>query len=291
MRSMTGFGRAEYEEGGHRFLVEIKSVNHRFLDVNVRVPRRMLYIEEAIRDFLKTKLSRGRVEVFVTYTPTLEKERVIRVDTNLIKSYWNASRELAEIVPAQDDVTLQSLLKIPDAVVFQQPPEDEDSVKNVAITACESAVQMLVNSRSTEGKRISEDILSRICQLETLLDEIATKEPVVEKEYREKLKTKLEHALANVEIDENRLAAEVLYFADRSSITEEIVRLTSHLTECKSLLGSDGAGGRSLDFIVQELNREFNTIGSKSSDVTITKRVIEAKSEVEKIREQVQNIE
>ncbi len=291
MRSMTGFGRAEYEQSGHRFLVEIKSVNHRFLDVNVRVPRTMLYIEEAIRDFLKTKLSRGRVEVFVTYTPTLEKERVIRVDTKLISSYWNASRELAKQIPAQDDVTLQSLMKIPDAVVFSQPPEDEDSVKNVALTACDSAVLMLVNSRNTEGLRISEDILLRIETLEHLLENIKTREPLVENEYREKLKTKLEVALANVELDENRLAAEVLYFADRSSVTEEIVRLKSHLTECKNMLDSDGAGGRSLDFIVQELNREFNTIGSKSADVTITKWVIEAKSEVEKIREQVQNIE
>ncbi len=291
MRSMTGFGRCEKEESGHRFLVEIKSVNHRFLDINVRVPRTMLYIEEAMREYLKTRLSRGRVEVFVTYTPTAERERTISVDTNLIKSYWEASRGLMQVVPAQDDITLQTLMKIPDAVVFEQGAQDDDVVKNIAMEACAGATDMIINARSTEGVRISEDILMRIDTLQTLVKNISQQEPVIEAEYREKLKAKLDQTLAGVDIDENRLAQEVMYFADRSSVTEETVRLNSHLEECKNMLKAEDAGGRSLDFIVQELNREFNTIGSKSSDVTVTKWVIDGKTEVEKIREQVQNIE
>ncbi len=213
------------------------------------------------------------------------------MDTKLIKGYWDASRELAQAIPAQDDVTLTALMRVPEAVVFEEVQGDEEAIKNVALSAGYGAVERLITSRETEGKRIGEDIMARVQTLKNIVQDVQSREGEVEKEYAIKLRAKLNQAIEGVDIDENRLATEVLYFVDKSSITEELVRLNSHLKECENMLLSGEPVGRSLDFIVQELNREFNTIGSKSSDVTITKNVIDAKSEVEKIREQVQNVE
>lgn len=291
MKSMTGFGRAEAEEQGYKITVEMKSVNHRFLDMNIRMPRFMLFLEDDARELIKKNLARGRVEVFVNFASTKDSDRKIRVDLGMVRGYLEAARTIRENVKVKDDLTLSRLMTLSDVLTFEEQAKDEELLKFLLGKAMQEALDRLNAAREAEGKRIGGDILERAELLTQIVDEIEAREPVVAEEYKEKLRAKLEEYLKNTEIDENRFQAEILYFTDRASITEEIVRLRSHFVQLRQTLASDEASGRSLDFLVQELNRECNTIGSKSSDVTITKAVLRAKSEVEKIREQVQNIE
>ncbi|MBQ9942623.1 MAG: YicC family protein [Christensenellaceae bacterium] len=291
MKSMTGFGRAEAEEQGYKLTIEIKTVNHRFLDMNIRMPRFMLFLEDAARALIKEKLARGRVEVFINFAATRESNKKIRVDMGMVRSYLEAAKTIRSQVKVKDDVTLARLMTFNDVLSFEEEKKDEELLEKLLMDVLGQALDRLNEAREAEGHRIGADILARTDLLTQIVDEIEQREPVVAEEYREKLRAKLEEYLSDTEIDPNRFNAEMLYFTDRASITEEIVRLRSHFVQLKETLSSDAASGRSLDFLVQELNRECNTIGSKSSDVTITKAVLRAKSEVEKIREQVQNIE
>ena len=291
MNSMTGFGRAEIEENGIKMTVELKSVNHRFLDLNIRMPRFMLFLEDDMRRVIKERLARGRVDVFVNYTATAEAEKVVKVDTGLLKGYVEAFSRIEGILAVKNDIALSDIIKLPDVVTFEEKEQDEDAMKLLMEKVAGAALDGLAEARRREGAHISADLIARIGTLRTIASQIEEREPSVVAEYREKLKKKLDEELAETDIDINRFNAEILYFADKMSITEELVRLNSHMNAVEDLLKGDTANGRSLDFIVQEMNREFNTIGSKSSDVTITSLVIEGKSEVEKIREQVQNIE
>lgn len=291
MNSMTGFGRAEAEKYGHKITIELKSVNHRFLDLNMRLPRFLTFLEDELRRLLKSRLARGRVDVFVNYEVTESKGKSVKLDMEIAKGYVDAAKLLCEQTGAANDLTASTLLRLPEVITFDEAQNDEQELKEVLTTAANAAIDKLIEARRAEGERITKDILARVDTLSEIRDAISQREPLVVEDYRERLKAKLEEYLAGSEIDANRFEQEILYFTDKASITEELVRLNSHFEQLRLLAGSEKESGRSLDFLVQELNREFNTIGSKASDTTITKAVLDAKAEVERIREQVQNIE
>lgn len=291
MNSMTGFGRAEEEIGGQKINVEIKSVNHRFLDINIKMPRFMLFLEEEVRKAVKANLVRGRVDVFINYAVTGESDKSVRVDIPLIKAYMQAVAQIEQECGIENDMTMSSVVRIPDAISFDEAEKDEGELKTLLMETLDKAIQELKTARAKEGVQISGDIFMRLGLLEETVAKIEKKEPLVVEEYKEKLKNRLLEALEDTDIDENRFNAEIVYFADKCSITEEIIRLKSHIKHCGEALSGEAAGGRNMDFIIQEMNRELNTIGSKSQDIEITNLVLFGKGEVEKIREQVQNIE
>ena len=291
MKSMTGFGRSEIIKNNHKVSIEIKTVNNRFLDINPRMPRTLLYLEESVRSEIKNKLTRGRVDLYINYDTVGESKKTLSVDTGLVKAYLEAAKQIKEVSGLEDEISVFSLMKMPDVIKYEDAPVDENEIKEVLMEALSAALNELVEAREVEGKRMVQDLLMRIELLREILAKIEEREPLVVEEYKAKLRDRLETLLKDTDLDENRFNTEVLYFADRASITEEIVRLKSHFDQCVFILKSDTAQGRNLDFLIQEMNREFNTIGSKSSDVTITNGVLAAKGEVEKIREQIQNIE
>lgn len=291
MNSMTGFGRAEAEKYGHKITIELKSVNHRFLDINIRMPRFLMFLEDAVRQMLKDRLSRGRVDVFVNYEATGCSAKSVKLDLGIAKGYLAAAESLAAETGIENDLTVSALLRMPEVIAFDEERQDEDELKEVMMEAENIAIDNLIAARAAEGQRIGQDILSRVEILSAIRDRIETREPLVVEEYKQRLRSKIEEYLAQTDIDENRFNQEILYFTDKASITEELVRLKSHFSQARELVSSKRETGRNLDFLIQEFNREFNTIGSKASDTQITKDVLEAKAEVERIREQVQNIE
>lgn len=291
MNSMTGFGRGEAEKDGRRITIEIKTVNHRYLDINLRTPRVLLPLEEYARSEIKKRLARGRVEVFINYKNTSDAVGEIRADLALAKKYAKAAAEIAGAVGIEQQLPLESLMRMDGVLTVEEAQEDEALLKELFSQALAAALDVLNAARAAEGQRMVVDLLERGEIILDILSGIEQREPVVIEEYQEKLRAKLEEFLSGTPIDENRFQAEILYFTDKSNITEEIVRIKSHVAQLKETMAKDEALGRNLDFLIQELNREFNTIGSKSSDVAITKGVLAAKAEVEKIREQVQNLE
>ena len=291
MNSMTGFGRAEAEKYGHKITIELKSVNHRFLDLNIRMPRFMMFLEDGVRQTLKSRLARGRVEVFINHEATAEGQKSVKLDMSVAKGYLAAARELSSELDVENDLTASMLLRMPDVIDLNETEQNEEQLREVTLLALNSAIDKLIEARFAEGQRITADILIRVEKLETIRDRIEKREPIVVEEYKERLKAKLEEYLSDTELDINRFNQEILYFTDKASITEELVRLKSHFEQIQVLLNRKNETGRDLDFLIQEFNREFNTIGSKASDTAITKDVLEAKAEVERIREQVQNIE
>lgn len=291
MNSMTGFGRAEAEKYGHKITIELKSVNHRFLDLNIRMPRFMMFLEDGVRQTLKSRLARGRVEVFINHEATAEGQKSVKLDMSVAKGYLAAARELSSELDVENDLTASMLLRMPDVIDLNETEQNEEQLREVTLLALNSAIDKLIEARFAEGQRITADILIRVEKLEAIRDRIEKREPLVVEEYKGRLKAKLEEYLSDTELDINRFNQEILYFTDKASITEELVRLKSHFEQIKVLLNRKNETGRDLDFLIQEFNREFNTIGSKASDTAITKDVLEAKAEVERIREQVQNIE
>ena len=295
MKSMTGFGRAEIEKNQKKMNIEMKSVNHRFLDLNFRMPRSFAALEDALRSEISARVHRGHIDVFVTYRNERQDRctnKKIKVDMQLVKAYIEAAEQIKRQTKVKNDLCVTDLMRSPDVITFEDNVLEEDELRDLIIVATQGAVNNLVIAREKEGQRISQDIFHRIDILLGIVGKIEGKEDVVVEEYREKLQKRLSEYLKDTEIDEARFQQEVVYFADHCNITEEVVRLKSHLSEAKATLQNDQkASGRNMDFIVQEMVREFNTIGSKSSDLEITNWVLEGKSEVEKIREQVQNIE
>ena len=290
MNSMTGFGRGEAEQDGRRITIEVKTVNHRYLDINLRTPRVLMPLEDYARTEIK-EADPGRVEVFVNYKNVSDAAGEIRVDLPLAKKYAKAAEQVALAAGIADQLPLESLMRMEGVLTIEEAEEDEALLKSVFGQALQTALSALNIARKAEGERMVEDLLARGDVILEILSGIEEREPAVIEEYREKLRAKLEEFLAATELDENRFNAEILYYTDKSNITEEIVRIKSHVAQLKETLARNEATGRNLDFLIQELNREFNTIGSKSSDVAITKGVLAAKAEVEKIREQVQNLE
>lgn len=290
MRSMTGYGRALVEKDGREMTVEVRSVNHRFLDVSCRLPRSIGFLEDAVRKGVAARVARGHVDVFVNYVNRREDAREVRVDTVLAQAYRSALEELGKAVGLTQSASLIDYARLPDVLTVSEKQEDQDALRALLQHALEKALDQLCAMREMEGENMRADILSKMDAIASLQKQIASRAPLVVEEYREKLRARL-CALLSGELDEARFATEVAIFADRAAIDEELVRLESHIAQIRAAAALQEPVGRKLDFLVQELNREVNTIGSKASDAQIAQHVVAAKGEIEKLREQVQNIE
>lgn len=290
-RSMTGYGRCEATTSGKRFLVELKSVNHRFAEYSIRLPRQYYLFEERIRKVLSEEISRGRVDALISVENCGEKKRQVKVDKDLAITYYNSLKEIGEILQIRDQIEVSELCRLPDVLTVVDAEEDPEEIWPDLEAAVRAALQQLVAMRETEGRRLVEDLIHRNRIIAQFIREIAARAPQVTAEYRERLQARLTELCAEIPVDETRLAMEVAIFADRSSIDEELTRLSSHLEQMLEILPTGEPVGRKLDFLIQELNREANTIGSKANDLEISRLIIATKSEIEKIREQVQNLE
>lgn len=289
--SMTGFGRASLLRDGRELMVELKSVNHRYLDLGFRMPRHISFLEDEIRRLLSLKLTRGHVDVYVSYRNTREDSKTVTVDETLMGAYLTAAASCAERYGIKNDLTISAALRLPEVTDVVNAEEDRPALVALLGDVLDIACGELIEMRRIEGERLCRDLLARLDTILSLRERIAERAPSVVEDYRAKLNERIAAVLLPDEIDAARLATEVALFADRANIDEELVRLGSHISAARELLSSADAVGRRLDFIVQEMNREFNTIGSKANDKTITALVIDGKAELEKIREQVQNLE
>jgi len=288
---MTGYGRGEAEGAGKLVTVELKSVNHRFLEVLVRLPRQYSPLEEKIKRLIQEKVARGRVEVYFNFKESGEIKRFIKVDKDLAVAYDNALEDLAKTLEISYSADIYRLISLPEVVSIEDREEDLEAVWTICQQALNQALESFVLMRRQEGSRLKEDLIHRIDKIAQCSKEIENRQPQVVKDYQEKCRQRVTELLGEVPLDENRLANEIAVFADRVSIAEELVRIFSHLAQFKSSLNLKEPVGRKLDFLTQELNREINTIGSKANDLEIGRVVVEVKSEIEKIREQVQNLE
>lgn len=291
MRSMTGYGRSMVRRDGRELTVELKSVNHRFLDIYFRMPRFFGFAEDTIRKLLSSRLSRGHVDVFMTYRNLREDARAVRADRALYLAYAKALEDMIGMCGSiPDDRSLMKLAMLPDVLVVTEAEEDLEALNALIAEAVTGALDVLVAMREREGESLKEDLSERLARLEQMRQEIGSRYPDTVKEYEERLRQRIEELL-DVPVDQTRLLQEVAIMADRSAISEELVRLDSHFAQMREMLENGQAVGRKLDFLVQELNREVNTISSKSQDIHITRLVVAGKAEIEKIREQTQNVE
>lgn len=290
MKSMTGFGKGTAEAMERRITVELRSVNHRFLDVATKFPRMLICCEDAVRKTVSKYISRGHVDVFVTYEDNRQGKAVIKPDFVAAARYIEIGEELAKM-GVINDLTASAVMKLPEVLNLQSETDDENVIISLATEATVIACERLVAMRATEGEMLKADFENKLNNLECLTNEIESRAPIVAKNYADKLRLRITESLAAVEIDETRLLNEVAFFVDKANIDEEITRLKGHIAHGRAIIKEKGAIGKKLDFLVQEMNREVNTTGSKSNDLFITEKVLLAKNEVEKIREQVQNIE
>ena len=290
MQSMTGYGRGLVCEDGREMTVEVKSVNHRFLDVSFRLARPIAFLDDAVRSGVAARLARGHVDVFVNYVNHRADARQVRVDTQLALAYQKAAQELGKTLNLVGELPLEEYTRLPDVLTVEECGEDQDVVRALFMRALNLALDELTAMRIREGESLKRDMLGKLEAIELLRGQIETRAPRVVEEYRAKLSQRLS-ALLSGDLDEARFLTEVAIFADRAAIDEELVRLMSHIAQLRATTALEEPVGRKLDFLVQELNREFNTIGSKASDAQIAQCVVAAKGEIEKLREQVQNIE
>lgn len=292
MFSMTGYGKGIEQKADRELVVELKSVNHRFLDVNIKLPRVFVAYEDAIRKELSQNVSRGHVDVFVNYTNRSQIDKEIEVDYNLAESLVKAAVGFEETFGIENDFKVNALMRNSDVVSYKTADEDEELIKEMITNAVSQACVELNKMRELEGNKLKDVVLERIDYVEKLVEEIKALAPTVANEYKTKLSERISEALLGVEIDQARLANEVAFFVDKSNIDEEIDRLFSHISQTKKLLVSDEKNsGKRLDFLIQEFNREANTICSKANNAKVTSVGLELKNEIEKIREQVQNVE
>ena len=296
IRSMTGFGRGEYSDEISKVTVEIKSVNHRYLDIYVKMPRRYSFAEETIKSAIKERLHRGKVEVSVSVDNIGRSDSDVRLDKELAARYYSVLSELKDSFDFGEDsrVSLSLLSKMPDVIVTTPAAEDEEAMIKRLLGATSKALDDFCSMREAEGEKLAADLSARADTIQEIRDRIDKRAPEIEKEYAVKFKARVEEILGGVyEVPEERIALEAAIFADKANITEELVRLGSHISQLRKFLQSDGkdAVGKKIDFLIQEMNREANTIGSKSNDREITSNMLDLKAEIEKVREQVQNIE
>ena len=291
MLSMTGYGRGEYKEGGIELTVEIKTVNNRYLDVSVRSPRVFNACEDAIRSAVREKLTRGHADVYITLTDKREKQKTLYLDEGTAKAYADAARKVRALFPdAADDFSVTSVLRYPDVIRQEDSNAADDECMKALTSALGCALDGLNAMRETEGAKLAADMISRMLTIEGQVAAVESRAPLVTENYRAKLETKMKKLLEGVEVDEGRLLTEVALFSDKSNIDEELTRLHSHISQFREIC-RERLVGRKLDFLVQEFNRETNTICSKSNDIEITRLALAMKNEIEKIREQVQNVE
>lgn len=291
IKSMTGYGRFEHIDESKKIVIDIRSVNHRYCDVSVKVPRSYAYLEDKIREYVSGEISRGKVEVFVYIENYTNDDKVVTLDRVLSENYYNVLTELKETYNLRHDIGLSDLTRFSDIFVTRQQEEDKDKAWELVSGCLSSAVNDFVAMRLREGERLKENLIEKSETIKALIAKIEERSPEIIKEYEARLRSRMEELLGNLQVDEGRLLTEVGVMADKVCIDEELVRLKSHFVELEKILALSEPVGRKLDFLVQEINRETNTIGSKANDFGIATLVVEIKSEIEKLREQIQNIE
>ncbi len=290
IKSMTGYGQGKYINDGREYTVEIKAVNHRYNDITVKMPRYLNFLEDSIRKYISSSLNRGKIDVYISLRNMSEKGRDIKIDTCLAGMYIRELRKVAEEYDIKDDFTTTSLSKMPDLFMVENENLD-DLYWNELKNALDIALNNINEARISEGERLANDITNRLNTISQSIPVVEEASKKLLEEYKTKLKNRISELDANDIVDESRLGIEVVLFADKSSICEEITRLKSHIESFKEMLNAEGPVGKKIDFLIQEMNRETNTIGSKANSIGITKYVIEMKNEIENIREQIQNIE
>ena len=293
IKSMTGFGRCEAEINGREITVEIKSVNHRYFEFSCRTPRGYGFLDDKLKSYVNSRVSRGKIDMFVTVGANDEAPSEVTVNHQLVSGYINAMREISDTYGIENDVTVVSLSRFPDVFTVHKPAEDEEQITNDVLSVAKTALDSFITMRETEGEKMKADILSRANTILSIVGEIEERSPQTVAEYEERLLERIKQTLEDyeVEIDEQRVLTEVAVFSDKVAVAEETVRLRSHFAQLEKFLEYDEPVGRKIDFIIQEMNREANTIGSKVQDAVLAHKVVDIKSEIEKIREQVQNIE
>lgn len=291
VKSMTGYGRGEHLNEQYKFTVEMKSVNHRFCEIMVRMSRLYLALEEKIKKLLQQNVARGKIEIFINIEATGQNQAAVRVDEGLARAYYQSLLRLQDILSLNDNITLNMIARFPNVVQVEEPENDLTVVWSGLQEAFDQALTQFILSRTQEGNRLKQDIAGKLELLQQILSNIITRAPLVEENYRERLENRLSAVLSDVGFDEARVLQEVAVLADKCNIDEEIVRFKSHLEQAAVFLTAEDPIGRQFDFLIQEMNREMNTIGSKANDSLIAQQVIQGKSEIEKIREQIQNIE
>ena len=293
IKSMTGFGRGEYTDGKRSIIAEIKSVNHRYSDITVKMPRRYTFAEDKIKNAVKDKIRRGKVDVSIIVENITENDVNIKLNTMLAKQYYDNLTELRSEFDLSGDISLQFLASLPDVMKAIPDVEDEEEITKAILEAVSEAAANLEKMRAVEGEKLAEDLIAKGEYIKEILDKIAERAPQVVTDYTARMKERIQELVgSSVQVPEDRILVEAAVFADKCAIDEEITRLNSHLVQLRNIIEkSSQPDGKKLDFLVQEMNREANTIGSKANDITITNYMLEIKSEIEKIREQVQNIE
>lgn len=291
VRSMTGYGRGEHIAADRKFTIELKSVNHRYNDINIKLPRSLISLEDKIKKHIMRQVFRGKTDVYIGFESFSLDDVEVKLNDALAQAYAGKLKALQEILGLEGGSFLELTAKFPDVITIEKPQKDEQVIWDALLPALDEGVARFVTMRQTEGEALKKDILTKGQRIKTLVAKVKERSPLVVEEYRDKLNNRLKDLLDGVDVDPQRVATEVAIFADRGCVDEEITRLESHLVQLADILEKGGQVGRKLDFLVQEMNRESNTIASKANDIKIVQATIELKSEIEKIREQVQNLE
>lgn len=292
IKSMTGFGRCEVSEGDRKFTVEMKGVNHRYLDANIRMPKKLNFFDSAIRTVLKQYVTRGKVDIFITYEDLTENQVSLKYNESLAKEYLDAFKKMEETFGLENDIRVSTVSRCPEVLTMEEQSADEEELWKGLKKALEGALKQFVETRGIEGENLKNDIIAKLDGMSEKVACIEVRSPEIVTEYRAKLEEKVKELLADTQMDEGRIAAEVVIFADKICTDEEVVRMKSHIAHMKETFATEENGiGRKLDFIAQEMNREANTILSKANDIEVSNYAIDLKTEIEKVREQIQNIE
>ncbi len=291
IKSMTGYGRAVENLLGREFTVEVRAVNNRYLDCTVKLPRSMIFAEEAVKNLVKSMVARGKVDVFISVGSSTEDAVQVSLNRPVLQGYLDAMKAMAEEYGVREDISVSLLSRMPEVFQMEKPKEDEDALKAALLSVAEKAIAAFNAMREKEGAAMAEDLRNRSRTIASLVSQVEAESPKTVADYRAKLEAKMAEVLANTSIDEGRILQEAAIFADKVAVDEETVRLRSHLNQLEEMLASGESIGRKLDFLLQEMNREANTIGSKCADLRLARVVVDIKAELEKIREQTQNIE
>lgn len=291
IKSMTGFGRSEIVKGNRKISVEIKSVNHRYLEAGIKMPKKLNVFESRMRDLLKKYATRGKIDIFINYEDDSESQVNLKFNQNIADEYMAIFNNMSEKYNLKNDMTVGGLARFPEVITMDEVQEDEEELWHFIEEAMKAALEQFVNTRILEGENLKKDLLGKLDHMEELVAFVEKRSPEIMKEYRSKLESKVKELLGDTTIDESRIATEVIIYADKICVDEETVRLRSHIEHARKCLNEDGGIGRKMDFIAQEMNREANTTLSKDNDIEISNAAIDLKTEIEKVREQIQNIE
>ncbi|WP_195367535.1 YicC/YloC family endoribonuclease [Lachnospira eligens] len=291
IKSMTGFGRSEIVKGNRKISVEIKSVNHRYLEAGIKMPKKLNVFESRMRDLLKKYATRGKIDIFINYEDDSESQVNLKFNQNIADEYMAIFNNMSEKYNLKNDMTVGGLARFPEVITMDEVQEDEEELWHFIEDAMKAALEQFVNTRILEGENLKKDLLGKLDHMEELVAFVEKRSPEIMKEYRSKLESKVKELLGDTTIDESRIATEVIIYADKICVDEETVRLRSHIEHARKCLNEDGGIGRKMDFIAQEMNREANTTLSKANDIEISNAAIDLKTEIEKVREQIQNIE